>query len=73
VVASVVLRPPSSAPGPSGAPRNTTAGQGGRCLAVNWRHGRAQLDLVILEGEVLVFVEVKTRHAEKRAGKGIGP
>lgn len=43
--------------------------QGARCLARNWRCGRDELDLIILEGEVLVFVEVKTRTA-KVGGEG---
>lgn len=39
--------------------------KGGTILAANWRAGADELDLVVLEGEVLVFVEVKTRTAEQ--------
>ena len=36
---------------------------GFRVLARNWRQGRLELDIVCREGDVLVFVEVKTRAA----------
>jgi putative endonuclease len=35
--------------------------QGYELLHCNWRYGRAELDIVALEGRVLVIVEVKTR------------
>ncbi len=34
--------------------------KGWQILARNWRHGPLELDLVARQGEVLVFVEVKT-------------
>ncbi|MCB9318324.1 MAG: YraN family protein [Lewinellaceae bacterium] len=32
-------------------------------LSKNWRHGHLELDLVALDGEILVFIEVKTRRS----------
>lgn len=34
----------------------------------NWRHGRDEIDLVCRDGEILVFVEVKTRAAHALVG-----
>ena len=34
---------------------------GWELLEENWRTGRAEIDLIAMDGEVLVFVEVKTR------------
>lgn len=34
----------------------------------NWRHGRDEIDLICRDGEVLVFVEVKTRAAHALVG-----
>ena len=35
--------------------------QGYRVLERNWRHGHLEIDLIALDGEDLVFAEVKTR------------
>jgi putative endonuclease len=36
-------------------------GLGWICVAENWRFQKAEIDLIMLQGKTLVFVEVKTR------------
>lgn len=43
---------------------NYLENKGYSILEVNWRHRRAEVDLIAKDGEVLVFVEVKTRSTE---------
>lgn len=38
--------------------------QGFQVLETNWRHRRLEVDLICKEGDVLVFVEVKTRSTD---------
>lgn len=38
--------------------------QGLKCLAANFRSSRGEIDLVLREGDCLVFAEVKTRSSE---------
>ena len=39
--------------------------KGWEILEMNWRWGRAELDIIAMDGKVLVFVEVKTRSTER--------
>jgi putative endonuclease len=39
--------------------------RGYRFVAANWRRPYGELDLIMRDGDVLVFVEVKTRHGEQ--------
>jgi len=50
-------------------------GRGYRLVTRNWRCAAGELDLVMLDGEELVFVEVKTRRGERagRAGEAVTP
>ncbi len=38
--------------------------KGYRILERNWRWSRAEADIIAMDGEVLVFVEVKTRTSD---------
>ncbi|HZA92260.1 MAG TPA: YraN family protein, partial [Gemmatimonadales bacterium] len=39
--------------------------QGYEFIAANWRRPYGELDLIMRDGDVLVFVEVKTRRSER--------
>jgi len=39
--------------------------RGYRFVAANWRRPYGELDLIMRDGDALVFVEVKTRHGER--------
>ncbi len=43
--------------------REYLEGKGYRVLETNWRYRRAEIDLIAKHGEILVFVEVKTRRS----------
>lgn len=38
--------------------------KGYRVLEKNWRYSRAEIDLIAMEGELLIFIEVKTRSSQ---------
>lgn len=44
------------------------AGAGLDVLDRNWRHGRLELDIVCKSGDLIVFVEVKTRTSSRCGG-----
>jgi len=39
--------------------------QGYQILERNWRFHRAEVDIIAVKGQILVFVEVKTRRSER--------
>ncbi|RKX33029.1 MAG: endonuclease [Verrucomicrobia bacterium] len=56
----------TGAAGEKAAERHLVSTRGVQVLARNWRHGKDELDLVCRDGDILVFVEVKTRGAGAR-------
>ena len=58
--------PTTGEAGEKAAEQHLVSTRGVQVLARNWRHGRDELDLVCRDGEILVFVEVKTRRAGAR-------
>jgi putative endonuclease len=60
-------RSPAARRGASGEAhaRAWLEGRGYRTVAANWRCPSGELDLVMLDGDELVFVEVKTRTGER--------
>ncbi len=38
--------------------------KGCRILETNWRHQRAEVDIIAMDGDILVFAEVKTRTSD---------
>lgn len=47
-------------------------GKGYAVIARNWRHGHLELDLVCANGDLIVFVEVKTRRSTTHGGPAAG-
>ena len=45
--------------------------QGMRCLARRYREKPGEIDLIMADGDCLVFVEVKTRFSAGEAGSGL--
>jgi putative endonuclease len=54
---------PTGEAGEKAAEKHLVQTKGLKVLARNWRHGRDELDLVCRDGDLLVFVEVKTRRS----------
>lgn len=70
-------KPPSARVGQSGEwmAQEFLERQGYRFVARNWHCTSGELDLIMLDGDELVFVEVKTRRGEAsgRAGEAVSP